>query len=77
MTSLAIAALSGVMVLSVVIFGLGRRYLRGYQERYHANPPSFWMFTRAEDPELERLRRTALLLLPFYAVAAIVYLFRP
>jgi hypothetical protein len=35
------------------------------------------MFHRSDDPELERVRRAALALLPFYVIGAAIYLLRP
>lgn len=70
-------ALALVMSTSFGLLVLGRRYLRGYVARHGTMPPARWMFQRAEDPELERLRRVALALLPFYLVAAVIYLLRP
>ena len=77
MPPLPVIALTLFMSVSFALLILGRRYLHGYVDRHHAQPPSMWMFRRADDPELERLRRAALALLPFYVVAAVVYLARP
>jgi len=70
-------ALSVAMATSVGLLVSGRRYLRGYVARHGTRPPAMWMFQRAEDPDLERIRRVALALLPFYLVAAVIYLLRP
>jgi len=74
---LPIVALTLLMAVSFGLLILGRRYLHGYVARHHSQPPSLWMFRRSDDPELERLRRAALALLPFYLIAAVIYLSRP
>ena len=74
---MAIVALSMVMATSFGLLICGRRFLRGYVERHGTRPPSLWMFQRSGDPELEPLRRIALALLPFYLIAAVIYLLRP
>jgi hypothetical protein len=73
----AIVALSMVMATSFGLLITGRRFLRGYVARHGTQPPSMWMFQRSGDPELEQSRRAALALLPFYLVAALIYLLRP
>jgi hypothetical protein len=70
-------ALTVVMATSVVLMVLGRRYFRGYFRRHGTQPPATWMFRRADDPDLERVRRIALVLLPFDVIAAAIYLLRP
>jgi hypothetical protein len=70
-------ALSMVMATSFGLLILGRRFLHGYVARHGTQPPSMWMFQRSGDPELEPLRRAALGLLPFYLIAAVIYLLRP
>jgi len=72
-----IVALSMVMATSFGLLVSGRRYLRGYVAKHGAAPPSMWMFHRSPDPELEGVRRVALVLLPFYLLAAFIYLLRP
>jgi hypothetical protein len=74
---LEFTALALVMATSFGLLILGRRYLRGYVARHGTAPPATWMFRRADDPELESLRRVALTLLPLYLIAAILYLLRP
>jgi len=74
---MAAVALALVMATSFGLLVLGRRYLRGYVARHGTQPPATWMFRRSEDPELESVRRVALGLLPFYLVAAMLYLLRP
>lgn len=74
---MALVALSMVMATSFGLLITGRRFLRGYVARHGTQPPSMWMFLRSGDPELESLRRAALALLPFYLVAALIYLLRP
>jgi len=74
---LAIAALAIITVLSVALWFLGVRYSRIYVAKHRARPPATWMFRRTDDPELESPRRFALLLLPIFLVALVVYLFRP
>ena len=72
--------LLALSVIAATSFGLlvtGRRYLRGYVARHGTQPPAMWMFQRSPDPELEGWRRLALVLLPFYLVAAVIYLLRP
>jgi hypothetical protein len=73
----AAVALTLVMATSFGLLVAGRRYLRGYVARHGTQPPAMWMFHRSDDPELEGLRRVALALLPFYLVAAVIYLLRP
>ena len=72
-----ILALSVVMATSFGLLVSGRRYLRGYVAKHGVAPPPMWMFHRSPDPDLEGARRAALVLLPFYLVAAFVYLLRP
>jgi len=73
-------ALFALLVASTVAVALwiqGRRYVRRYAELHHRAPPAMWMFQKTDDPELERPRQTALILLPFFLVALAVYLLRP
>jgi hypothetical protein len=70
-------ALTVVMATSVGLMVVGRRYFRGYFSRRGTHPPATWMFARADDPDLERLRRVALVLLPIDVIAALIYLARP
>ena len=70
-------ALTVVMATSVALMVLGRRYFRGYFSRHGSQPPATWMFRPADDPELERTRRIALVLLPIDVVAVVIYLLRP
>jgi hypothetical protein len=72
-----VIALTLVMSTSFGLLISGRRYLRGYVERHGTQPPATWMFHRSDDPELEGVRRVALALLPFYLVAAVLYVLRP
>jgi hypothetical protein len=72
----AYVALSMVMATSFGLLVLGRRYLRGYVARNGRQPPASWMFRHSDDPELEGMRRLALALLPFYLVAAVIYVLR-
>jgi len=74
---LPVVALTLFMAVSFGLLILGRRFLRGYVALHGTQPPSMWMFRRSEDPELERFRRAALALLPFYVIAAVIYLLRP
>jgi hypothetical protein len=74
---MAAVALTLVMATSFGLLISGRRFLRGYVARYGTQPPTTWMFRRSPYPELESLRRVALALLPFYLVAAAIYLLRP
>ena len=73
----AIAALGVATVGAVLLWFLGARYSRRYIAKHHARPPARWMFQATGDPELEGPRRTALLVLPFFVVAVVLYLFRP
>ena len=75
--SLPLVALALVMATSFGLLVAGRRYLRGYVARHGVPPPATWMFRRSPDRELENARRAALALLPFYLVAAAIYLLRP
>lgn len=77
MQPLAIAALAVVSVLAVALWFLGVRYSRIYVAKHKARPPATWMFRRTDDPALESPRRFALLLLPIFLVALVIYLFRP
>jgi hypothetical protein len=70
-------ALTVVMATSVGLMVLGRRYFRAYFSRHGTQPPATWMFRRANDPDLERVRRVALLLLPIDVLAILIYLTRP
>ena len=70
-------ALALVMSTSFGLLVSGRRYLRGYVAKHGTQPPATWMFHRSDDPDLEGVRRIALVLLPFYLVAAVIYLIRP
>jgi hypothetical protein len=72
-----VIALTIVMATSFGLLISGRRYLRGYVVRHGRQPPATWMFRRSDDAELEGLRRVALALLPFYLIAAVIYLLRP
>jgi hypothetical protein len=77
MTTLSIAALAVITVLSVALWFLGVRYSRAYVAKYRARPPATWMFRNTGEPELESPRRFALLLLPIFLIALAAYLFRP
>jgi hypothetical protein len=77
MQPLAIAALAVITVLSVALWFLGVRYSRAYVAKYRARPPATWMFRSTDDPQLENPRRFALLLLPVFLIALVLYLFRP
>ena len=70
-------ALSLVIATSLGLLIVGRRFLHSYLAREGTQPPATWLFQRAKYPELETLRRTGLVLLPLYLIAAIVYLARP
>lgn len=72
-----VIALTLVMSTSFGLLISGRRYLRGYVEKHGKQPPATWMFHRSDDPDLEGQRRVALVLLPFYLVAALIYFARP
>jgi hypothetical protein len=72
-----IALISVLTLTSVVLWAVGRRFLRRHIARYGTMPPSTWMFRRSEDPELERYRRFALGILPVYLIALVLFLLRP
>ena len=72
-----LVALALVMSTSFGLLVSGRRYLRGYVAKHGTQPPATWMFHRSDDPDLEGVRRVALALLPFYLVAAVLYVLRP
>jgi len=72
-----LVALALVMSTSFGLLVSGRRYLRSYVAKHGTQPPATWMFHRSDDPDLEGVRRVALALLPFYLVAAVVYVLRP
>ena len=72
-----LVALTVVLATSFGLLIAGRRFRRGYIARHASEPPATWMFRRSEDPELEGLRRLALVLLPFDLIAAAIYLARP
>ena len=74
--SVPVVALTIVMATSFGLLIAGRRYLHGYVARHGQPPPATWMFRRSPDRDLESLRRVALALLPFYLIAAALYLFR-
>jgi len=77
MPIVALASLSVLVGTSLFLWLFGQRYSRVYQRTHRALPPLTWMFTRTDDPELERWRRPALAILPFYLVAFVLYLLRP
>jgi len=66
-----------VTMCSVALWFLGARFSRRYIAKHRARPPMTWMFRNTGDPDLEGSRRTALLILPFFLVALVLYLFRP
>jgi hypothetical protein len=72
----AIAALSVLIGASLFLWLFGQRYSRRYRDLHRAMPPLTWMFQSTDDPELERWRKPALLILPFYLVALVLYLSR-
>ena len=74
---MVIALIAVVTLSSVVLWAVGRRFLRRYMTLNGTVPPSTWMFRRSDDPELERFRRLGLGILPFYLIALLLYLFRP
>jgi hypothetical protein len=74
---MAAFALTLVFATSLGLLVAGRRYLRRYVRLHGTQPPATWMFRRAADPELETYRRLGLVLLPFYLVAAVIYLAGP
>lgn len=77
MQPLVLAELGVVTVCAVALWFLGAQYSRRYIAKRRARPPATWMFQRTDDPDLERPRRTALVVLPIFLVALVLYLFRP
>ena len=77
MQPLVIAALGIVTVGAVALWALGARFSRRYIAKHRARPPATWMFRGTNDPELEGPRRQALVVLPIFLVALLIYLFRP
>lgn len=77
MQPVAFVALGVVTVGAVLLWFLGARYSRRYIATHRARPPMKWMFQRTDDPELEGPRRTALVVLPIFLAALVLYLFRP
>ena len=77
MPFVAIASLSVLIGASLFLWLFGQRFSRRYRETRGALPPYTWLFTRTDDPELERWRLPALAVLPFYLVALVLYLSRP
>lgn len=73
----ALAALAILSVTSVALWVQGRRFTLRYRAKTGAIPPWNWMFRRTTDPELEAPRHMALLLLPLYVIALVLYLVRP
>jgi hypothetical protein len=76
MNALAVLALSVASVTAIAIWVQGNRFVRRYGQVHRARPPAMWMFRKTDDPDLERPRRTALFLLPFFLVSVVVYLLR-
>ena len=77
MPPLAFAALGVATVGAVLLWFLGARFSRRYIAKHRARPPMTWMFRNTGDPDLEGSRRAALVVLPFFLVAVVLYLFRP
>ena len=77
MQPLALAALGVVTVCAVVLWFLGARFSRRYIAKHRARPPAKWMFQNTGDPDLEGPRRMALVVLPIFLIALVLYLFRP
>ena len=77
MSLVPLAALGIVTIGSVLLWLMGNRFTRRFVALNGRMPPLTWMFRRTEDEELERSRRTALLVLPIYLLALGVYLFGP
>ena len=73
MQQLALLALAIVSVTSIALLISGRRFAFRYHARNGTMPPWNWMFTRTDDPELERPRRAALGLLPVFLIALVFY----
>jgi hypothetical protein len=71
---MAVAGLAVVVGTSLMLWRLGSSYARRYVLLNGAMPRLTWMFRRADDPELERARRIALLLVPLYFVGAALYI---
>lgn len=77
MQPVAIVALGVITVMSVALWFLGARFSRRYIAKHRARPPLTWMFRGTGDPDLEGSRRAALVILPIFLIALVVYLFRP
>lgn len=77
MQLIPLAALGVVTVCAVALWFLGARYSRRYIAKHRARPPLTWMFRRTGDADLEGPRRSALIILPVFLTALILYLFRP
>ena len=74
---LAFAALGVITVGAVALWFLGARFSRRYIAKHRARPAMTWMFHATGDPELEGPRRAALIILPIFLIALVLYLFRP
>ena len=77
MTIPALLASGVVAATSIALWFFGNRFSRRYVAINGALPPLTWMFRRSSDPELEGLRRRALVVVPFYLVAVAILLFPP
>ena len=74
---LPVAALAMASGMAIGLWALGRRFARDYLRRYGTIPPNTWMFKREPDPDLERTRRFALVVLPILVASLLIYLARP
>ena len=69
---------SGVVgATSIALWYFGQKFSKRYIALNGALPPLTWMFRSAADAELEKNRRRALVIVPFYLVAVGILLFRP
>ena len=73
----AIVALGVVTMGGVALWFLGARFSGPYIAKHRARPRMTWMFHSTGDPELEGSRRAALVILPIFLIALVLYLFRP
>ncbi len=77
MNQIGLLALAVLTVASVALWVAGQRFTRRYVTLHRARPPLTWMFRKTDDPELERSRLAALVILPIDLIALAAYLFRP
>lgn len=64
------------LVAIVAAWVSARRWSNGYTARYGRQPPGGWMFSRVDDPPLERERRILIVILILAVVIAVSVLSR-